>query len=178
MFYQVHLKTKKTNGYMENSFERINASQKKFAVANFTTTKCRFDRRWPHFKKTNHPKLCAAENVLLFASSIFNFDGASETWHPEYRGPLGPQTLMPTHIIFTENQKSDDPDQRRIHSKLTRYSMGRTIGLSFLEQVPGQMYILVNYNLRDPKKEWSSRAMPHPFQTDPLLYGAGTAHSR
>ena len=71
--------------------------------------------------------------VLLFASSIFNFDGASETWHPEYRGPLGPQTLMPTHIIFTENQKSDDPDQRRIHSKLTRYSMGRTIGLSFLE---------------------------------------------
>ena len=113
--------------------DQINASQKKFAVAIFATTKCRFDRRWPHFKKTNHPKLCAAENVLLFASSIFNFDGASETWHPEYRGPLGPQTLMPTHIIFTEIQKSDDPDQRRIHSKLTRYSMGRTIGLSFLE---------------------------------------------
>ena len=40
------------------------------------------------------------------------------------------------------------------------------------------MYFLANYNLRDPTKEWSSRAMPHPFQTDPLLYGAGTAHSR
>ena len=87
----------------------------------------------PRTTETIFEEVCAAENVLPFASSIFNFDGASETWHPEYRGPLGPQTLMPTHIIFTENQKSDDPDQRRIHSKLTRFSMGRTIGLSFLE---------------------------------------------
>ena len=44
---------------------------------------------------------------------------------PLSRAPSGPQTLMQIHIIFTENQKSDDP-QNKINEDVNEQINGYT----------------------------------------------------